>query len=387
MDLELYRDFEHTGPGTLAGRYLRAYWQPVYRAEDLLPGRTAPLRVMSEDFTLYRGESGAPHLTAPRCAHRGTQLSTGWVEGDCIRCRYHGWKYDGSGQCVEQPGEEAAFAQKVKIRSYPVREYLGLVFAYLGDGEAPAFRRYPQFEKPGLLMALSPETWPCNYFNRLDNDPDAYHVLFTHAESIRRAQRQAGYTERHTTAELTPYGLRTNVRLPGNQKDYLYQYMPNVNQIRVRTGMATARKGEEDKVWEDRLTWALPVDDLTSYRFEVNLVYISGAAAEVMARSRREQAEQAKGVANQWGERVLAAELTIEDLNQQLNTYEIFRVEDYVVQVGQGRIADRNGEHLAQLDMGVVLRRKLWEREMKALADGRPLTDWIIPDARDEATR
>jgi len=202
METEIYRDFEHTGPGTLAGRYMRAYWQPIYRAEDLLPGRAIPLRIMSEDFTLYRGQGGTSHLTASRCAHRGTQLSTGWVEEDSIRCRYHGWKYDGSGQCVEQPGEDGAFAQKVQIRIYPVQEYLGLIFAYLAGGEPPTFRRYPQFEGPGLLFTLPPECWPCNYYNRLDNDPDAYHVIYTHTESIRRAQRQGRYTKRATTAEV-----------------------------------------------------------------------------------------------------------------------------------------------------------------------------------------
>lgn len=75
----------YTGPGTLAGRYLRMFWQPVYRAEDLAPGRAMPIRIMSEDFTLYRGEGGIPHVVAFRCAHRGTQLSAGWVEEDCIR--------------------------------------------------------------------------------------------------------------------------------------------------------------------------------------------------------------------------------------------------------------------------------------------------------------
>ncbi|HZU05086.1 MAG TPA: Rieske 2Fe-2S domain-containing protein, partial [Chloroflexota bacterium] len=128
-----YTDFAHTGPGTLAGRYLRLFWHPIYRAEDLPPGRAVPIRIMSEDFTLYRGESGAPHVLAFRCAHRGTQLSTGWVEGDCIRCLYHGWKYDASGQCVEMPAEDPSFPPKVRIRSYPTQEYLGLIFAYLGD--------------------------------------------------------------------------------------------------------------------------------------------------------------------------------------------------------------------------------------------------------------
>ena len=105
-----YTDFAHTGPGTLAGRWMRMFWQPVYCRKISRPGYAKPVRIMSEDFTLYRGEGGAPHAVAFRCAHRGTQLCTGWVEGDCIRCFYHGWKYDAAGQCVEQPAEDAAFA-------------------------------------------------------------------------------------------------------------------------------------------------------------------------------------------------------------------------------------------------------------------------------------
>ena len=77
-----YERIVRTGPGTIAGRYLRSFWQPVALLKDLAVGRAKPLRVMSEDFTLYRGETGAPHLLAFRCAHRGTQLSTGWVEGE-----------------------------------------------------------------------------------------------------------------------------------------------------------------------------------------------------------------------------------------------------------------------------------------------------------------
>ncbi|MBM2812335.1 MAG: hypothetical protein HW416_3094 [Chloroflexi bacterium] len=77
-----WADFVHTGPGTLAGRYLRMFWQPVALSADLPAGRTIPIRIMSEDLTLYRGEGGGAHLLAFRCAHRGTQLSTGWVEGD-----------------------------------------------------------------------------------------------------------------------------------------------------------------------------------------------------------------------------------------------------------------------------------------------------------------
>src|SRR5262245_38793653 len=83
-------DLEHVGPGMLAGRYLRRFWHPVQRVEDLPAGRARPIKVLGEPFTLYRGHTGAPHLAQFRCAHRGVQLSIGWVEDDCIRCRYHG---------------------------------------------------------------------------------------------------------------------------------------------------------------------------------------------------------------------------------------------------------------------------------------------------------
>src|SRR5262249_19805122 len=120
-------DCAHIGPGTLAGRFMRRFWQPVYLDRQLEPGHAKPIRIVGEDFTLYRGAGGVPHVVAFRCAPRGTQLSTGWVEGDCLRCFYHGWKYDGSGQCVEMPAEDPAFPPKVQIKSYPTREHLGLI--------------------------------------------------------------------------------------------------------------------------------------------------------------------------------------------------------------------------------------------------------------------
>ena len=71
MGSEIYRDFEHTGPETLAGRYMRTFWQPVYRADDLKSGHAVPLLIMSESFTLFRGESGTPYW-----------LPSSWVRED-----------------------------------------------------------------------------------------------------------------------------------------------------------------------------------------------------------------------------------------------------------------------------------------------------------------
>src|SRR5438552_11506846 len=110
--MEQHTDYAHAGPGTPMGRLLRQYWQPLALAEDVAPGGAIPVRLMNEDLTLYRGESGAPYLVAQRCAHRRTLLYTGWVEEECLRCMYHGWKYDGGGQCVEMPAEDETFASK-----------------------------------------------------------------------------------------------------------------------------------------------------------------------------------------------------------------------------------------------------------------------------------
>ena len=181
-------DYVHVGPGTLAGRLLRSFWQPVYLAAELEVGHPKRIKVLGEHFTLYRGEDGISHLIADRCPHRGTQLYLGWVEKDQLRCYYHGWKFDAAGQCVEQPGESKSFARKIRIRSYPTYEYLGLIFAFLGEGDLPDLPRYPDMENEaqGPISARA-VTLPFNYFQRIENDHDTVHIHFVHKPGVERA--------------------------------------------------------------------------------------------------------------------------------------------------------------------------------------------------------
>src|SRR4051794_4400022 len=210
-----YTDFAHTGPGTLAGRFLRTFWQPVMRARDLPSGWAKPIQIMGQGYTLYRGEGGTPHLVDFRCAHRGTQLSTGWVEGDQIRCFYHGWKYDGTGQCVEMPAEDPSFPPKVRIKSYPTEEYLGLVFAYLGEGDAPPLPRYPELEEEGV-KEVTTRILPYNYFNGVENSCDIVHVSFVHSDS---GFSEAGIAGIPTPgAEETEYGILMADTYPNGQR-------------------------------------------------------------------------------------------------------------------------------------------------------------------------
>ncbi|MBM2812115.1 MAG: hypothetical protein HW416_2874, partial [Chloroflexi bacterium] len=255
-------DVVHTGPDSLAGRYLRTFWQPVARVQDLASGRALPIQIMCERFTLYRGEEGVPHVVAFRCAHRGTQLSAGWVEGDDLRCLYHGWRYDGTGQCVEQPGEDAGAGAHVRIRTYPTQEYLGLIFAYFGEGEPPSMKRFPDFEAAAELAVGPPQLWPCNYFNRIDNACDPTHVAFTHSTSTARlnpfATRRGPGLSDQLIAEETDYGVKTILMSQEEGAHVIHFHMPNINQPRVSE---SSSESELASPCRERLFWRVPVDD------------------------------------------------------------------------------------------------------------------------------
>jgi len=168
-------------PETIGGRYLRRFWHPVFSASDLQPGGVKPIRILGEDLTLYRGSSGTPYIVARRCAHRGVHLSLGFVEGERIRCAYHGWQFDSDGQCVAQPAEPKPFCETVKIQSYPTQEYLGLIFLYMGDGVPPPLPRLADYEDETLYdCQIFGDIWPCSYFDLLENAIDMAHTAFLH---------------------------------------------------------------------------------------------------------------------------------------------------------------------------------------------------------------
>jgi 5,5'-dehydrodivanillate O-demethylase len=363
-----YKDFAHTGPGTLAGRYLRRFWQPVYRAKDLPAGHTKPIKIMSEEFTLYRGETGSAHVLAFRCAHRGTQLSAGWVEGDCIRCVYHGWKYDFTGQCVEQPAEERPFAEKIRIRSYPTQEYLGLIFAYLGEGSAPPLPRYARFEAPGICDPLPSLSWPCNYFQRLENAGDAAHLPFTHRDSYFSANARSGIPK--IAREETDWGLITYATFPSGATQVYPFGMPNIHDLRIPSP-------DPECPWDDRLNWTVPIDDENCIMFRARHLPLTGNAALRFQESAR-SANTAQASAAELGHQVLAGYLRFQDLKGAASSPIVYvNAQDYVAQVGQGAIADREHEHLGTSDAGVILFRKIWERELRALKEGKSLKQWI----------
>jgi 5,5'-dehydrodivanillate O-demethylase len=367
-----YQDLVSTRPGTLAGTFLRRFWQPIHRAEDLAAGQAKPIEIMSERFTLYRAEDGAPHVTEFRCPHRGTQLSAGWVEGDSIRCVYHGWLFNSAGQCTEQPAEEKSFATKIRIKSFPTRQYLGLIFAYLGEGEAPPFPRFSHMEEDGVLEVLSTEIWPCNFFQRIDNNGDTYHVPFVHrgAYSASSINNRSGLPE--ISKEESPWGTTGYASFTEGWRNVFQFFMPNIYAFRNPSP-------EPECAWEDRMQWDVPLDDARSLEFRLRRLPLSGEAA-AKYRERHDAAAEPKISVAQMGDAVLSGKIRFQDLDHFFkDKISLVHAQDYVAQVGQGARAERTREHLGRSDGGVILFRKIWERELRALAEGRPLKKWQLP--------
>lgn len=359
-------DFAHTGPGTLAGRYLRSFWQPVYVAAQVLNARPMPLRVMGELFTIFRGESGRVQVVAGRCAHRGTQLSTGTIEGDQLRCFYHGWRYDMAGQCTERPAEPAC-GSSVKIRSYPTREWAGLVFAYLGEGEPPTFQKLDTLDGNGHLDITAPLR-PFNYFQQLENGLDEVHFSFVHRLS--RFSTQGLNAELPVlTCEETPYGL-ARVSMRRDVARHTHFLMPNVG-VSLLFG-----------AWH--VVWRVPVDDVSHISFTID--YFEGSQDEV-ARFKADRELDAKRVstavpASELAAAVLRGELRVEDLTEHPD---LLSVQDGVALSGQGLIADRHHETLGASDAHIVRLRRLWAQEMRTMDQGHPVREWRWP-ARLEVT-
>src|SRR5579864_2450337 len=162
-----------TGPGTPMGELFRRYWTPALLAEELPENDCPPVRVklLSERLLAFRDSKGRYGLIDEFCAHRGVSLWFGRNEECGLRCPYHGWKFDVTGQCVDVPSEPAAsgFAGKIKVTSYPLVARGGILWTYMGPPELMP-------EPPGLEWALVPperryitkRVQECNYLQALE---------------------------------------------------------------------------------------------------------------------------------------------------------------------------------------------------------------------------
>eukprot|EP01037_Dinobryon_pediforme_P028130 gene28130-31285_t len=139
------------GPGTPCGDYLRRFWHPVMKTDDLadLPKL---VRHLGEELIMFRDGSGRFGLVHKYCPHRHVSLEFGIITQPGIRCCYHGWEFNVEGAVIEAPAEknDANIRASVVLGAYPVIEYRGLLFAYLGPPEErPPFPYYDTFDIEG----------------------------------------------------------------------------------------------------------------------------------------------------------------------------------------------------------------------------------------------
>ena len=109
-------------------------WYPIAWSREVKPGKAFASSFAGDPIVIVRKKDGHVFALEDRCAHRQVPLSKGVVQGDAIRCCYHGWSYNAAGKCVDVP-----YLGKYKlpngVRSYPCREVSGIIFVWPGEGD------------------------------------------------------------------------------------------------------------------------------------------------------------------------------------------------------------------------------------------------------------
>jgi len=180
-------ELTHTGPGTPAGEYFRRFWQPVAMVEQVgeLP---LALEILGEELVLFRDLSGQLGLLHKHCSHRRASLEYGIISENGIRCCYHGWLFDVDGTILEVPGEpeNSPIPKKLCHGAYPVKEYEGLVFAWMGPpdeiADFPAFDTLKQSNNELVPYSID---YPCNWLQVAENPMDPFHSVFLHTRVTR----------------------------------------------------------------------------------------------------------------------------------------------------------------------------------------------------------
>ena len=350
-DAELTR----IGPGTPAGEYLRRFWQPVCYADELgdVP---VGLKILGEELVAFRDFSGRIGLVEAHCPHRGTSLEFGLVSERGIRCCYHGWLFDVDGTILETPGEPAGstFKDRLCHGAYPVHEFQGIIFAYMGPPEEiPDFPILDTYEREGYrLMPGKRYDYPCNWLQILENAMDPVHASFLHTiVAGTQFTDEFGVIPNLDFMETPAGAISMGTRRVGDNVWVRTTecVLPNVQQI---APIWNDGKGPEEGLDGPMMTrWIVPRDDTSTMILELRHI------------SESEEREPAW-----WLDRdqMLPAQLPISDnfRDQQLQP------SDYEAQVSQRSIAVHGLEHLGATDRGVTMFRRQLRKGIRGVQAG-----------------
>jgi len=374
------------GPGSDAGEVLRRYWQPAALSDELMTGRpVVPVRLLGEDLVLFRDSGGELGLIGRHCPHRGADMCYGRLEDNGLRCPFHGWHFDRTGQCVEQPGEPEGSRMHEQIRStsYPVVEKNGIVWAYMGPGTPPTFPNFDCFRAPSTHVFAFKGLWQCNWLQALEVGIDPAHASFLHrflqdedpADSYGKQFRdKAANTEIPMTKLLrdfprpeinvdeTDYGLRlTALRHLGDGRTHVRvtnQIFPEAICIPMSREMTITQ-------------WHVPVDDHNCYWFSMFTSFGDPVNKTLMREQRLKEHRlpdyaPLKNAANNYGyDPDEQANETYTGMGLDINVHDQWAVES------MGAIQDRTQEHLGKTDVGIIRYRRMLRAAIDAVKSGR----------------
>lgn len=373
MSQEQNELLSHIGPGTGAGAVLRQYWQPAALAEELVSARpVVPVTLLGEELVLFRDNSGALGLIGRRCPHRGVDLCFGRREDNGLRCPFHGWHFDKTGQCVEQPGEPEGSQMYKNIRtvSYPVVEKNGIIFAFMGEGEPPAFPQFDCFAAPDTHVFAFKGLWECNWLQAMEVGIDPAHASFLHRflqdedpnegygkqfrdkaanTDIPMTQLLREYPRPEIKVEETEFGLRL---IALRHMDGGRSHVRVTNQIFPET--ICIPMSNEMTITQ----WHVPIDDETCYWYAMFTSFGKPVDKHLMREQRLKEHRlpdyaPLKNKRNNYGYNPDEQEsLTYTGMGLDINVHDQWAVES------MGRLQDRTQEHLGRTDVGISRNRR-----------------------------
>lgn len=332
--------------GTPMGDYLRRFWHPVAATGELDAGAIRPLRLLGEEFVLFRSLDGRCGLLDRHCSHRRADLVNGFVDGSGLRCSYHGWCFDVNGACTSRPFEDVTSgSERVReaagINANPVLEHAGLVWAYLGPAPAPELPNWEPFTYENGFAQIVLSDVPCNWLQCQENSIDPVHFEWLHANWSRSQRGESGYSPTHARIEFEQFdhGFGYHRLLEGETTESVnWQVMrlcllPNIFLPRTH------------------FEYRVPVD-----RFSTRSVvwHFTPVPVEAEPYEQKSVPSWTSPVYNPDGSYIKS-----HVLNQ-----------DFVAWIGQGDIADRTLERIGRSDRGVVLLRRALKEGMRAVAEG-----------------
>ncbi len=352
------------GRGTPCGELLRRYWQPVCPVSELTPEQPKKrIRIMGEDLLVFRTAGGKFGCVAAYCKHRHASLYYGFLEDECIRCCYHGWKYDLSGRCVEQPFEPEGSKLKDKIRldAYPVQRLAGLLFIYMGPDPdaAPLLPRWDVCvrEDGQRIIQILPDH-RCNWLQVQENTADSVHTYYLHGHMNKVLDLNIEGAEYYLQPikeydwSYCEWGVDKTLTLGGDNPQVEIRppmIFPNV--LRIPQGPIQA------------MHWRVPIDDTNTRIMWLGLLP-EDAGGKPMSEATDPPYEYLK------------------DGLQASGDYDVrsFYFQDQMVMETQGAIFDRSQENLAASDRGIVMFRKLLDEQIALVEKGEQPTVAVVRD-------